>query len=200
LGDENAYQPENRGFDEVFIHGCGGIGQSYNGSCGDVPLNSYFDPIIKHNGRFEKTNGYCTDVFFRQALNWIVNDGNNTAKEVEADLNDMFSRKENAPFFAYIATNAPHKPYFVPNEYFDMYKGKLINVSIGEENSDNFNEEIITDNIAKYFGMITNIDANVGKLLISLQEKEIEENTLIIFCTDNGGKLIFSRIIDYHFI
>jgi arylsulfatase A-like enzyme len=41
LGDEDEYQPEKRGFDEVFIHGCGGIGQSYPGSCGDVPGNSY---------------------------------------------------------------------------------------------------------------------------------------------------------------
>ena len=35
LGDEDAYQPENRGFDEVFIHGAGGIGQAYESSCAD---------------------------------------------------------------------------------------------------------------------------------------------------------------------
>lgn len=53
------------------IHGCGGIGQSYAGSCGDVPGNSYFDPVIKDNGKFAKTSGYCIDVFFAQAEKWI---------------------------------------------------------------------------------------------------------------------------------
>ena len=71
LGDERAYQPNRRGFDEVFIHGCGGIGQTYPGSCGDAPGNTYFNPALLHNGMFEKTDGYCTDVFFGQALKWI---------------------------------------------------------------------------------------------------------------------------------
>ncbi|MFK7909362.1 MAG: sulfatase-like hydrolase/transferase, partial [Akkermansiaceae bacterium] len=37
LGDEHAYQPDQRGFNEVFIHGAGGIGQTFKGSCADVP-------------------------------------------------------------------------------------------------------------------------------------------------------------------
>ena len=71
LGDEAEYQPNRRGFDEVFIHGAGGIGQTYPGSCGDAPGNTYFNPAILHNGKFEKTQGYCTDVFFAQALKWM---------------------------------------------------------------------------------------------------------------------------------
>ena len=43
LGDEDPYQPHNRGFDEAFIHGAGGIGQAYNCSCADAPGNKYFD-------------------------------------------------------------------------------------------------------------------------------------------------------------
>ena len=71
FGDEPDRWPNKRGFDEMFIHGCGGIGQSYPGSCGDAPGNTYFDPAILHNGKFEKTKGYCTDVFFNQATRWI---------------------------------------------------------------------------------------------------------------------------------
>ena len=71
LGDQDPYQPGQRGFDEVFIHGAGGIGQTYGGSCGDAPGNKYFDPAIRHNGKFVKTKGYCTDVFFDQAMTWI---------------------------------------------------------------------------------------------------------------------------------
>jgi len=55
LGDEPDHWPNKRGFDEMFIHGAGGIGQSYPGSCGDAPGNTYFDPAILHNGKFEKT-------------------------------------------------------------------------------------------------------------------------------------------------
>ena len=65
LGDEEPYQPDHRGFDEMFIHGGGGIGQTYPGSCGDVPGNTYFNPVIKHNhNELVQTQGYCTDVFF----------------------------------------------------------------------------------------------------------------------------------------
>ncbi|EPR71676.1 Arylsulfatase [Cyclobacterium qasimii M12-11B] len=100
LGDEQEYQPDSRGFDEVFIHGGGGIGQAYPGSCADVPDNEYFDPVIKHNGTFVKTEGFCTDVFFTQALSWIK---------------EKSSSEE--PFFAYIAANAPHGPFVAPEEY-----------------------------------------------------------------------------------
>jgi arylsulfatase A-like enzyme len=152
LGDEAAYQPDRRGFDEVFIHGAGGIGQTYPGSCGDAPGNSYFNPAIRHNGRFERTTGYCTDVFFRQAQSWIDE-----------------KRRGKQPFFAYITPNAPHSPLDCPEEYFQRYKGK------------------VEPNVAKFFGMIENIDDNFGRLISKLQDWNLESNTLVIFMTDNGG-------------
>jgi arylsulfatase A-like enzyme len=66
LGDEEAYRPESRGFDEVYIHGSGGIGQG-----GDAPGNTNIDPVLWHNGKFEQTRGYCTDLFFTQAMKWM---------------------------------------------------------------------------------------------------------------------------------
>lgn len=153
LGDAEPYQPQNRGFEETFIHGCGGIGQDYPGTCSDAPGNTYFDPVIRHNGRFERTKGYCTDVFFAQALTWI---------EARKD--------QDAPFFAYITPNAPHVPLICPDEYQRMYS-KL-----------NLDEKT-----QKYFGMCTNIDDNVGKLVNRLTDWGIEKNTLLLFMTDNGG-------------
>ena len=150
LGDEDAYQPGRRGFDEVFIHGAGGIGQSYPGSCGDAPGNSYFDPVIRHNGIFEKTKGYCTDVFFSRAIAW------------------MEERKDKGRFFAYVTPNAPHDPLHVPEEYEKRYTGK------------------VPPAVAKVYGMIENIDDNVGRLLAKLAEWGIERETLVIFMTDNG--------------
>jgi len=107
LGDEEAYRPENRGFDEVYIHGGGGIGQTYPGSCGDAPGNTNIDPALWHNGKWEKTTGYCTDLFFAQATKWM--DG---------------QRKTKQPFFAYIPLNAAHAPLVVPKEYYQQYLGK----------------------------------------------------------------------------
>ncbi|MCX7010520.1 MAG: arylsulfatase [Kiritimatiellaeota bacterium] len=151
LGDEDAYQPERRGLDEVFIHGGGGIGQHYVGSCADAPGNTYFDPVIKHNGVFEKTSGYCTDVFFAQALKWIG------------------AVKGKQPFFTYITPNAPHGPLQVRPEDEARYAGR------------------VKPNEAKFFGMVANIDDNVGRVLTRLQEWGLDRDTLVVFINDNGG-------------
>ena len=151
LGDEPARWPDKRGFDEMFIHGAGGIGQSYPGSCGDAPGNTNFSPAILHNGKFVKTAGYCTDVFFNQAMKWIG--------EV----------KGKQPFYAHIATNAPHAPLDVRPEDAARYAGKVPEMT------------------AKFFGMIANIDDNTGRLLTQLAEWNLERDTLVIFMNDNGG-------------
>ncbi len=107
LGDEAEYQPDKRGFDEVYIHGGGGIGQTFPGSCGDAPGNTNINPTLLHNGKFEKTTGYCTDLFFAQAERWM-----------EAQ------QKAGKTFFAYIPLNAAHGPHTVPEEYYKQYLGK----------------------------------------------------------------------------
>jgi arylsulfatase A-like enzyme len=152
LGDDDAHQPEQRGFDEVFIHGSGGIGQHYPGSSGDAPGNTYFSPLIKHNGKFEKTDGYCTDVFFAQAEKWIA------------------SVQGKQPFYAYIATNVPHAPLQVRDEDLARYKDKVKDL-----------------NTARFFGMLANVDDNIGKLLGRLKDWGIERDTLVVFMNDNGG-------------
>ena len=160
LGDEAAYHPNRRGFDEVFIHGAGGIGQTYPGSCGDAPNNSYFNPAILHNGVFEKTKGYCTDVFFEQASKWI------DARRAKPE-----------PFLCWIATNAPHAPLDCPAEYVKQYAGKIPAPVKGKQAED----------AAKFFGMVANIDDNVGKLTARLKEWKLDDDTVVIFMTDNGG-------------
>ena len=151
LGDQDPYRPDQRGFEEVFIHGAGGIGQTYGGSCGDAPGNKYFDPAILHNNRFVKTSGFCTDIFFEQAIKWIA------------------TKKGKKPFFAYITTNAPHGPFIAP----DAYRKK-------------FEEKGLPKNTVGFYGMIENIDDNIGKLTKQLSDWGLEKDTLLIFITDNG--------------
>lgn len=157
LGDEDAYQPYNRGFTETFIHGAGGIGQSYPGSCADFPPNRekdgrYFDNAILHNDTIVKTKGFCTDVFFQAALGWIK-------KQLDAKQ----------PFFAYIPPNAPHGPMIAP----DKYKQRFLDLGYD-------------GNTAGRYGMIENIDDNFGLLMKKLDEWKAWDNTLVIFMTDNG--------------
>ena len=103
----------------------------YPGSCGDAPGNTYFDPAILHNGTFEKTKGYCTDVFFAQATKWIE------------------SVKGKQPFFCYIATERPARPARTS----------------GRRTRPATQDKVKQPNVAKFFGMIANIDDNVGRLL-----------------------------------
>jgi arylsulfatase A-like enzyme len=152
LGDEHEYQPDQRGFDETFMHGAGGIGQKYDCSCADAPDNKYTDPVIRHNGSFVQTKGFCTDVFFTAALGWI---------KAKAD------KKE--PFFAYIATNAPHGPYIAP-----------------EKNAKHFTDLGFGTEQAGFYGMVQNIDENIGRLQSKLDEWKLADNTLLIFMSDNG--------------
>ncbi|MDZ4848130.1 MAG: arylsulfatase [Pirellulaceae bacterium] len=152
LGDEHEYQPDQRGFDEVFMHGAGGIGQAYPCSCADAPDNKYMNPVIRHNGSFVQTEGFCTDVFFTAALGWIHQKA--VAKE---------------PFFAYVATNAPHGPFIAP-----------------EKNAKRFTDLGFGKEQAGFYGMIENIDENMGRLLAKLDEWKLNENTILIFMSDNG--------------
>jgi arylsulfatase len=152
LGDEDAHQPNKRGFDEAFIHGAGGIGQAYACSCADAPGNKYFNPVIRHNGSFVKTKGYCTNLFFTAAMGWI--------KE---------RKDKDTPFFAYITTNAPHGPFIAPPSNTKHFK------DLGFENK-----------TAGFYGMIENIDENMGRLMAKMEEWKLFENTVLIFMSDNG--------------
>ncbi|QYY35981.1 arylsulfatase [Ruficoccus sp. ZRK36] len=146
LGDSYPYRPQDRGFEKVVAHRGGGVGQ-----VPDFWGNSYFDDTYFHNGDPVEHNGYCTDVWFDEAMAYI-------RENKDADR----------PFFCYLATNAPHDPYRVADRYAAPYRG---------------NPEIANP---EFYGMITNIDENVGRLEGMLQETGLAENTVLIFMTDNG--------------
>ncbi|WP_109436825.1 arylsulfatase [Aquimarina sp. AU119] len=145
LGDNKPFRPQDRGFQEALYNGGGGVGQTP-----DYWGNDYFDDTYFRNGTPEKFKGYCTDVWFDEAIQYIE------------------GQKEK-PFFMYLATNAAHGPFNVPKEYMDMYKKDTLNESQ-----------------KRFYGMITNIDDNFGKLTSYLEKSGLSENTIIIFTTDNG--------------
>ncbi|MFC5410486.1 arylsulfatase [Larkinella bovis] len=144
LGDNYPFRPQDRGFDEVLIHGGGGVTQTP-----DFWENDYFDDTYYHNGKPQKYAGYCTDVWFQEATKFIQSNRKN-------------------PFFCYIATNAPHSPFNVDEKYSKPYE----------------NNPAIPN--ANFYGMITNIDEQVGRLVEQLKKDGLYENTIFIFMTDNG--------------
>lgn len=72
------------------------------------------------------------------------------------------------PFFCYIPTAAAHGPLFLPQKYRDLYRDQK-------------------PAVASFFGMIANIDENMGRLEEFLRETGLRDNTIVIFMTDNGG-------------
>ena len=145
LGDNYPCRPEDQGFDHTVWHHGGGIG---NGP--DYWQNDYFDDTFTVNGKWQKFDGYCTDVWFREATKWV-------------------EKNKDQPFFVYLATNAPHGPYYVDDECSQPYEAAGM-----------------PKTMAKFYGMITNIDENLGRFRTRLDELRLSQNTLLIFMTDNG--------------
>lgn len=82
---------------------------------------------------------------------------------------NFIEENQSQPFFCYIPYNAPHGPFQVPDQYYDKYKAKGLD-----------------DKLATIYGMCENIDDNVGRILKKLEELDINENTIVLFITDNG--------------
>ena len=102
LGDNYPLRPQDQGFQEVLVHGGGGVGQTP-----DFFGNDYFDDTYWHNGQMVRQKGYCTDVFFDAALRFIDGKSRNGGGD--------------KPFFCYIPTNAAHGPFLVANKYKKPY-------------------------------------------------------------------------------
>ncbi|MFZ9938490.1 MAG: arylsulfatase [Luteolibacter sp.] len=143
LGDNYPYRPEDRGFEEVITMGGGVVGHTP-----DYWLNDYFDDTYRHNGRWKRFPGYCTDVWFDHAIEFARTSGDQ-------------------PFFIYLPVSAPHTPLQVPASYKKPYAGQ-------------------SEEIQRFYGMIANIDQNVGRLRTELRKAGLERNTILIFMTDNG--------------
>ena len=144
LGDCYPFRPGDRGFQHTVHHQAGGVGQAP-----DYWGNDYFDDTYLVNGKHQRFEGFCTDVWFDEGMKFIKDN-------------------KDKPFFAYISTNAPHSPYYCPEEYTAPYEG---------------NPQV---SITEFYGMITNIDENMAKLMKLLDDLEIADNTILVFMTDNG--------------
>ena len=159
LGDTYPMRAMDKGFEEVLGHNGGGMCQP-----ADFEGNTYFAPILLHNGQPERHQGYCTDIF------------------TDAAVRFMEEHRDEA-LFIYLATNAPHSPLQIGDEWADPYRAMGLN-----------------DTFARVYGMIENIDHNVGKILDKLDECGLAENTKVMFIGDNGpcGSQAHERVTRYN--
>ena len=146
------------------------------------PEDRGFTEVYRHGGGgIGQTPDAWDNAYFagRYVHNGEVVDAQGFCTDVFFDQAKRFIREQAArrrPFLAYIAPNAPHAPLHAPQRYLDMYAGQPAN-------------------IAAFYAMISNIDDNVGATRDLLRELGIEENTLLIFTTDNGtatGATVFN--------
>lgn len=166
LGDSYPMRPSDQGFDEVLCHRGGGIGQPSDPIGGE---GKYTDPILFHNNEEVAMEGYCTDLYFDAAFNFMQ-------QAVDNDEN----------FFAYIATNAPHGPFHdVPEDLRKMYMDMDLRAGMAPGTSEKAYEKA-KDTTARIYAMETNIDQNIGRLFEKLKELGAYENTLVLFLVDNG--------------
>lgn len=168
LGDNYPMRPQDQGFEESLVHRGGGIGQPSDPPGGE---GKYTDPILFHNGQQIQEKGYCTNIYFNRAMQWLE-------KTYQEDRN----------FFLYLATNAPHGPFHdVPQDLYQEYKDiNLNNDQFPQEKGHRLPEESDTDRRARIYSMITNIDDNVGRLFKKLDALQLTDNTLVLFMVDNG--------------
>ena len=112
--------------------------------------NYYYDATIERNGAPFETSGHITDVLTDHAL-------------------EFMSQQDQAPFFCYLAYNAPHTPLQVDSSWWNSYS-----------------EQGLEEREARIYGMIEQLDHGIGKILSNLEAQDQLKNTIVIFMSDNG--------------
>lgn len=150
-GMQFPYHPNGRGFDEFYGFCSGHWG-------------NYFDPMLEHNGRIVKGEGFCIDDFTDKAMDFI---------------GDAVEKKK--PFFAYLPYNTPHSPMQVPDKYWKRFSERPLKMDAGGKGKGG------TDNHRRCaLAMCENLDWNVGRVLARLDKLGVAEDTIVVWFHDNG--------------
>ena len=121
----------------------------------------------------------------------------------DAAIDFLRGEKGDAPFFAYVAFTAPHDPRQPPEKFAKLYYENRPPLPQNFLPQHPFNHgqmigrdeelaawprarEVISDQIAEYYGMITHLDEQVGRILATLEETGLAKNTIVIYAADHG--------------
>ena len=131
--------------------------QEFYGFCSGH-WGNYFSPMLEKNGAIIKGEGFLVDDLFNQAMSFIEN--------------------QKDPFLVYLPLNTPHSPMQSPDSFWESAKERTIKMTSDQEEDLNFTKAAIA--------MVENIDWNVGRFTNFLRTKQLEDNTIVIFMSDNG--------------
>lgn len=124
---------------------------------------NYFSPMLELNGEIVQGDGFITDDLTNHAIKFI-------------------DKHRDQPFFVYLPYNTPHSPMQVPGEFWNRFKDKEIKPDLAEQNA----KGQILDHTKAALAMCENIDANVGRVLKHLKDKNLDDNTIVLYFSDNG--------------
>ncbi|WP_199271600.1 sulfatase [Paraglaciecola sp. L3A3] len=167
LGEESKYWPENQGFDI-------NVGGVANGQ----PPNGYFSPYKNDRLPDGEDGEYLTERLTSEAIQIIEQNA-----------------KEDSPFFLYLSFYTVHTPLQAPADVVSEYQAKSDNTDTsnsfaGEEQiwpTDEPRKVRVKQNHPTYAAMISKMDSQVGRILQKLKDENLEDNTIVVFTSDNGG-------------
>lgn len=132
-----------------------------------------FDEVVTFNAGYigqlpyPKETGY-TDPVLEHNGEWEQYSGYCTDIFTEEAIRFIRSNQTD-PFYVHVAFNAPHTPLDIDDSWIEPYRRAGLH-----------------EHTARIYGMVDNIDANVGRLLDVLEETGLSENTILIFTSDHG--------------
>ncbi len=122
---------------------------------------NYFSPLLEHNGNIVKGSGFLPDDLTDKAIKYI-------------------SENKSKPFFVYLPFNTPHSPMQVPDEWWNKYKDCRL------DTSSTYSAREIPEHTRAAYALTENIDWNIGRLMNAITKYQLDENTIILYMTDNG--------------
>ena len=150
--------------DNGFVTGC--FGKWHNGRYYlQHPNRQGFDEYV---GFPVGHLGYYYDAYFMKNDEEVRSEGYTTDYFTDQALGFLERNKDN-PFMCFVSYNVPHSPFQVPEKYFSKY-----------------NSAGLDSTLSSVFGMVENMDENIGRILNKIEELDLSENTIIIFFSDNG--------------
>lgn len=157
LGSEGFY-PEEQGFDI-------NLGGHEKGS----PPGGYYSPYKNPKLKDGPEGEYLTDRLTDEAIQYL-------------------ETRDKNPFFLFMSYYTVHTPIQASKKHLQRFTEKLdkLDPSIQFRNEEN-SRTVINHRNAKYASMLYALDANVGRLITALKERNLYDNTLIVFTSDNGG-------------
>ncbi len=159
LGSPDEPQPTDQGFDYFYGHNAFQIPTNHN------PTN-----IFRNKTALGMQEGYTAELYADEAMRWLE------------------QREEDTPFFLYLSMAEPHTTIENPPEYNRLYEeftdGEVVAIPSGPVEPPK--DKLVPRGPGEYYANITYMDAQLGRVLGWLSNKGIDDDTVIVFSSDNG--------------